>query len=151
LPEKDLLEGEGEDDGVKPTERPGAAEVKALVRKVALSGQSLLTSEFYQQLRSTGYFITHITWRSKETGGLGLVAELIAEFTDPVNASGFTFDVKKILPREGTDDTRKTASELLSPHRTRLRRLIENAAYIAFGSATSSESPEAPSSPPAGV
>jgi hypothetical protein len=105
------------------------AEIKSLVKHAALSGQGLLTSELYKKLRETGYYLSNVIWSAKELKGEERLVEFVSGFGKPVEALDFYYDVRKIYPRDDEADQTKTQGELLSLDRTRLRRLLEIAAY----------------------
>lgn len=72
-------------------------EALALVRNVALKGESLLASEEYQSLQKKGFFITSIIWRSKQTQVPYPIVEFEAAFEDPGAGKGFKYSVRGAL------------------------------------------------------
>lgn len=69
-------------------------EALALVKKVALKGETLLASEEYQSLSRKGFFITSIIWRSKVTTPNYPLVEFEAAFEEPELGKGFKYFVR---------------------------------------------------------
>ena len=72
-------------------------EALALIRNVALKGESLLASEEYQSLQKKGFFITSIIWRSKQTAVPYPIIEFEAAFEEPEVGKGFKYSVRGAL------------------------------------------------------
>lgn len=69
-------------------------EALALVKKVALKGETLLASEEYQSLAKKGFFITSIIWRSMLAKHPYPVIEFEAAFEEPMAGKGFKYFVR---------------------------------------------------------
>lgn len=69
-------------------------EALALVKKVALKGETLLASEEYQSLSKKGFFITSIIWRSKLLTPTYPLVEFEAAFEEPELGKGFKYFVR---------------------------------------------------------
>lgn len=69
-------------------------EALALVRKVALKGETLLASEEYQSLAKKGFFITSIIWRSMLAKPPYPMIEFEAAFEEPMLGKGFKYFVR---------------------------------------------------------
>jgi hypothetical protein len=69
-------------------------EALALVKKVALKGETLLASEEYQSLTKKGFFITSIIWRSMLAMPLHPMIEFEAAFEEPLLGKGFKYFVR---------------------------------------------------------
>lgn len=69
-------------------------EALALVKKVALKGETLLASEEYQSLAKKGFFITSIIWRSMLTKHPYPMIEFEAAFEEPILGKGFKYFVR---------------------------------------------------------
>jgi len=69
-------------------------EALALVKKVALKGETLLASEEYQGLTKKGFFITSIIWRSKLKKLPHTMVEFEAAFEDPIHGKGFKYSIR---------------------------------------------------------
>lgn len=69
-------------------------EALALVKKVALKGETLLASEEYQSLAKKGFFITSIIWRSMLAKLPYPMIEFEAAFEDPILGKGFKYFVR---------------------------------------------------------
>jgi hypothetical protein len=72
-------------------------EMLALVKAVALKGQSLLLSAEYKLLKDKGFYITSIIWRSKKTSPPYEIIELDAGFEEPEIGKGFKYNVRGAL------------------------------------------------------
>ena len=116
----------------EPKETGEQEEIKTMVRRAAFSGQGLLSSDLAQKLRETGYFITRIKWSAKETEGEERLVEFESGFDDPIMATGFFYELKKVYPRDDPEDQKRTHSELLRGERPRLRNLLAEAAYLSL-------------------
>lgn len=66
----------------------------ALVKKVALKGETLLASEEYQSLTKKGFFITSIIWRSSLAKPPYPMVEFEAAFDEPLLGKGFKYFVR---------------------------------------------------------
>jgi hypothetical protein len=69
-------------------------EALALVKKVALKGETLLASEEYQSLAKKGFFITSIIWRSTLAKPPCPMIEFEAAFEEPLLGKGFKYFVR---------------------------------------------------------
>ncbi|MET3456552.1 hypothetical protein [Pseudomonas kilonensis] len=69
-------------------------EALALVKNVALKGETLLASEEYQSLTRKGFFITSIIWRSVLNKAPHSMVEFEAAFEDPLQGTGFKYFVR---------------------------------------------------------
>lgn len=69
-------------------------EALAMVKKVALKGETLLLSDEYQSLANKGFFITSIIWRSRLNTALQPMIEFEAAFEDPERGKGFKYFVR---------------------------------------------------------
>jgi hypothetical protein len=118
----DDLESEGDQDAELAKQ-----EMLAVVRNVALKGQSLLASGEYQQLRAKGFFITSIIWRSKQASAPFPVVEFEAGFEDPKNGVGFKYNVRGITHlQEG--EYGKTLKPVAADDRLKYLTMIESTA-----------------------
>jgi len=69
-------------------------EALALVKKVALKGETLLASEEYQSLSKKGFFITSIIWRSMLVKHPYPMIEFEAAFEEPMLGKGFKYFIR---------------------------------------------------------
>jgi hypothetical protein len=69
-------------------------EALALVKKVALKGETLLASEEYQSLAKKGFLITSIIWRSTLAKHPYPMIEFEAAFEEPIAGKGFKYFVR---------------------------------------------------------
>jgi hypothetical protein len=106
-------------------------ELEGLVKHAVLYGDSLLKSEFYLELKASGYYIGSIKWTATEVGGDRRQVEFFAGFKDAIEARDFVFDVRRICKRDKTGDydTGERPNALEKPA---LLRLVEAAAYLAM-------------------
>jgi hypothetical protein len=126
-PEDPDSDEDEDNDSDEDTNSKQAQVVKGLIKKAAFTGVSVLTSEIYQQLRQSGYFITSINWKALETSADHEV-ELRAEMGDPIRFGEFRFDISKITPLAGdTDDFKKS---LFDVKRNYIKRM-QDAAFTA--------------------
>lgn len=86
-------EGELDLDDDQDTEE-AKQEALALVKKVALKGETLLASEEYQSLTKKGFFITSIIWRSMLVKPPYPMIEFEAAFEEPLVGTGFKYFVR---------------------------------------------------------
>jgi len=75
------------------------AEEKMLgvVENVALSGENLVASEMYQELKDKGFFITSITWRAKQNVFPYSIVECDAGFEDRQAGKKFRYSIHGAL------------------------------------------------------
>lgn len=74
-----------------------AEQMAGVVENVAISGENLVASEMYQELKTKGFFITSITWRSKQTVDPYSIVEFDAGFEDKQAAKRFRYSVHGAL------------------------------------------------------
>lgn len=89
-------------------------EALALVKNVALRGETLLASEEYQSLTRKGFFITSIIWRSVLNKAPQPMVEFEAAFEDPVRGKGFKYFVRgayRIVELQYTKTIRPVSAE----------------------------------------
>lgn len=89
-------------------------EALALVKNVALKGETLLASEEYQSLTRKGFFITSIIWRSMLNKAPQPLVEFEAAFEDPVQGKGFKYFVRgayRIVELQYTKTIRPVSAE----------------------------------------
>jgi hypothetical protein len=88
-----------EDDIDIEEEEVSDAEEKMLgvVENVALSGDNLVASEMYQELKEKGFFITSITWRAKQKVVPYAIIECDAGFEDRQAGKKFFYSIHGAL------------------------------------------------------
>ncbi len=87
---------EHEDDGLDiEGDEVSDAEEKMLgvVENVALSGENLVASEMYQELKAKGFFITSVTWRAKQSVAPHAIIECDAGFEDRQAGKKFRYSI----------------------------------------------------------
>jgi len=137
-------EGETEEESEGDEESEESEAVKGLVRNAILHGESLLTSELYARLRETGYYITSATWTAQETTGDERVVDFTAGFGDPVKATGFAFDVLRVLRRNVKGENDRTASSFQLFEKKRLQTRLAESCYAAYEKAIATDKPALP-------
>jgi hypothetical protein len=132
----DLLTGEEANDPAQPEEdqelRMSKEALKALVRKVALSGENILLSPQYQQLAKDGFFISKAIWTSMETAAKGRLFEFEAEFQNPQSASDFAYRVRGMYDRDKDGELVKAKTHVDDSEKDQLRSCLEAAAYASI-------------------
>jgi len=117
-------------DGGKATEEE--QEALALIRNVALKGETLLASQEYQSLLKKGFFITSIVWRSKQTDFPYPIVEFEAAFEEPDIGKGFKYAVRGSLNFAEGEYT-KTLRPIDEETRQKYLSLLEQTAASVIG------------------
>lgn len=99
----------------------------ALVRNVALKGETLLASEEYQSLLKKGFFITSIIWRSLLLNDAAPIIEFEAAFEEPELGKGFKYHVRGALNITGGEYT-KTLRPLPAEDKEKYIAILEKTA-----------------------
>ena len=120
---------EGDEAKDEDQAKADSDQLKAMVRRVALTGENILVSPQYQQLAKDGFFISRVLWTSIETTGKGRVFEFEAEFKDAQNAANFAYQVRGVYTRDGDGEISKTRTELADTEKNQLKDCLEAAAY----------------------
>lgn len=115
---------EGEDDSEDASAK---AEMLAVVHSVAIHGKNLVASEHYQQLRAGGFFITAITWRSKQLQPPYDMVQFDASFEDGLAGTGFRYGVRH-ANRLMSGEYAKNFKAVDDPEKSILFELIETTA-----------------------
>jgi hypothetical protein len=143
-------EAKGEDfDFADGDEVPESAEkdLAIAVRNAALKGETLLSTPEYNQLKKKGFYITSITWQSKQILEPQPLVEFEASFGDSVNGKDFKYNVRSISHYQGLS-YRKSVSGIDRKKEQGLLSIVEQAAYKIIQKLVE-ESDEKPSQPPA--
>jgi len=117
----------GDDPDEDPDKEEAAAEMLALVHQVALSGQSLLASGVYQELRERGFFITSIVWDARQSESLSDF-QFEAAFDEPRAGTGFRYNVRGVRRHEGGGQYTKTLRPVEKDEKFFLFEILENTA-----------------------
>lgn len=72
-------------------------EMLAVVKNVAFKGGQLLSSQEYKQLKSKGFFITSIIWRSQNNLSPYEKIECEASFDEPEIGKGFKYNIRGVF------------------------------------------------------
>jgi hypothetical protein len=95
---EDVEATETEEDTTEDSaaDKAAAQTMLSVVENVALKGQSLLGSSEYQQLKSKGFHITSIIWKSRQTEHPYNIIEFEAGFDEPREGKGFKYNVRGV-------------------------------------------------------
>lgn len=106
-------------------------ELLGVVQSVALSGQNLLASPHYQQLRDSGFFITSMTWRAIQQAAPHDKISFEVAFDNQEEGTGFKYLVRYVQQKPHGDYSANF--KVVPPARRKeLCQLIENAARMAL-------------------
>jgi len=88
-------EDDSDADSEEGAEKESADEkMLGVVRSVALSGESLLSSPEYQSLQKRGFFISKIHWSAKRASSPYQIVDFEASFGDPFVGTGYSYKVR---------------------------------------------------------
>lgn len=120
---------EQEEDDIDIEEDVSDAEEKmlGLVENVALSGENLVASEMYQELKEKGFFITSITWRAKQNVVPYAIIECDAGFEDRLAGKKFRYSIHGALKLKNGKYT-KNIRPVEDPEKADLLAMIERTA-----------------------
>lgn len=104
-----------------------AEKMLGVVENVALTGENLVASEMYQDLRKKGFYITSITWRARQSVEPYSIIEFDAGFEDKKEAKKFRYSVHGAL-RYKSGTYNKNIRPVGDDERARLLDMIETAA-----------------------
>lgn len=116
-----------EDDLDEDVRAEASEELLVIVRSMALSGENLIASKEYLSLKERGFYITSITWKTRQTSIPYDIPHLHAEFEDGENGKSFKYSVKGAYRFQEGDYT-KTARPVDDGERESLYQLVESAA-----------------------
>ena len=118
-----------EDDIDIEEEEVSDAEEKMLgvVENVALSGDNLVASEMFQELKAKGFFITSITWRAKQKVVPHAIIECDAGFEDRQAGKKFRYSIHGSLKFKNGKYT-KNIRPVEEPEKADLLAMIERTA-----------------------
>jgi metal-sulfur cluster biosynthetic enzyme len=119
-------------------------QLKALVRKVALTGDNILLSPQYQQLARDGFFISKSVWTSAEVADKGRLFEFDAEFMDAENASSFAYHIRGVYDRDKDGELVKVRSNVSDTEKAQLKQCLEDAAYDSVEKVNALQTPSPP-------
>jgi len=133
--------GETAAGGITPDE----AEFIAHVKEIALKGEGILKTPQYEHLTSHDFFVRSIVWTAVEDSSSGARVEFESGFDNPEEGTGFTYAIRGLYPRRADGEHKKGKIAPDSAERTRLLRLLEEAAREAVTGATEAAAgPHAP-------
>jgi hypothetical protein len=104
----------------------------SIVTSVILKGQNLAASPQYQRLLEDGFFITSITWISKNKNDPYDMVKFYAAFDNGLKGTGFKYEVNSAPFKNGTYSNRFSA--VVGHRRSQLFELIESTARITLRS-----------------
>lgn len=117
-----------EDD---PEIEEAKSKMLVLVRNVALKGENLLISPEYQQLKTKGFYITSITWKSKQENAPYSIFEFEAGFEDPISCKNLKYIVRGQYTVNNNEYV-KNIKSISNSDKLNLLSIIEETASIAF-------------------
>lgn len=120
----DLVDGDEESEDARE-------ELLGVVRSVALSGDNLLASPQYQQLRDAGFFVTSMTWRAIQEAVPNDKVSFEVAFDNPEEGTGFKYLVR-YAQQKADGDYSLNYKPVPPARRKELCELIENAARTAL-------------------
>lgn len=126
-PETDSDEIDLDEDEVEAVEE----KMLGIVENVALSGENLVASGMYQDLKAKGFFITSITWRAKQAVHPFAIVEFDAGFEDRQAGKKFRYSVHGALRFKNGSYT-KNIRPVEDAEKSALLALIENTARSAL-------------------
>lgn len=85
---------EEDDDGFEEEVDGVESDLLAVVRSVALSGENLIATPQYRDLRQAGFFITSVVWRCVQLDEPGDMIQFDVSFDDPVGGTGVKYLVR---------------------------------------------------------
>jgi len=105
-----------------------------LVVRVGLRGRAVTKSLVIGDLYKDGYYIVKVIWHVKPKSSLDSdIYELEAQFSEPDNCTGFSYQTKRVLIFEEGKVTDKTRQPKMAEEAS-LSELIETAAKLAYQS-----------------
>lgn len=140
--ENDEDEAETEDDAIV------REQMLSIVEDVALHGKALLATAEYQLLREKGFYITSITWKSKQTESPFNVLEFDAGFEEPKEGKGFRYNIRGLY-RNNNGVFTTTARPLTPEQKEVIFPIIEQTALKALAKLREKPSSETSQSMPA--
>jgi hypothetical protein len=108
-----------------------AEQMLAVLENVALHGKALLGSSEYQLLKKKGFYITSITWKSKQTDSSFNIVEFDAGFEEPKEGKSFRYNVRGIYRNKDGAFT-KTLIPLSTAHKDQIFPIVEQTALKAL-------------------
>lgn len=119
-------------------------EMLAVVHSVALNGMNLVASKQYQELQDGGFYITSITWRSKQNMPPYNMIQFDASFDDPKEGTGFKYSVRVAeLQKRGIGYSKNFKSVEDERFKAELFKLIESTSRSILDELLNNEDPEA--------
>lgn len=103
-----------------------------LVKRMSLTGEALLSSPQFAQLKKDGFCISRTVWESIEIQGAGRVFELEALFKDGEGGKGFCYLVRGVHNHGDDGELEVTKKPLSLDDRKMMEQRIEEAAYAAM-------------------
>lgn len=107
----------------------GNADTGVHVSRASLKGEGVLKSEELSDLYDRGFYIWKIKWKIKEQLADPDIFELEAQFGDPLNCSGFSYQVKGVIKYKSNGGYYSKPQKLTGRETERFNKLIENRAY----------------------
>ena len=118
--------------------------VAGVLRGAALSGQDLFGTNIFQQLRSRGFFITSITWRSRLQDSGNPIVEFNAEFEDEELCKSFRYSANSWKVRGSTGEYNESFAMIPLLKKAELLQVLQRFAMSTMRDIESNASPHVP-------
>lgn len=110
-----------------------AQQMLSIVRQVALTGENLVATPMYKELRQQGFYVTSITWRARQDVIPYTIIECDAGFEDKQAAKKFRYSIHGALRFKNTVYT-KNLQSVSDGERTAVLSMIEDTARSVLAS-----------------
>lgn len=121
----------GEDDEDDDEKKEAVEQAKKAVKKLTLTGESLLMSPEFKDLNTRGFFISRSLWLTREVSGAGAVFEIEAQFKHAEEGTGFCYLLRGMKVIDGDNEVETGRKDIELNVRKRLHGAVEAAAYAA--------------------
>ncbi|RPH20931.1 hypothetical protein EHN07_19110 [Buttiauxella warmboldiae] len=109
-------------------EEDGDTDSGVHISKASLKGEGVLKSEELTSLYQRGFYIWKIRWKVLEQNGDPDMYEFEAQFSDPLDFTGFSYISRGYKKYKGAGEYNKNASPLSDNRELYFKRLIESTA-----------------------
>ena len=137
-------EDDDDDDGLSIGLTRAEEVVAGVLRGAALSGQDLFGTNIFQQLRSRGFFITSITWRSRLQDSGNPIVEFNAEFEDVEQCKSFRYSANSWKVRGSTGEYNESFASIPPIKKAELLQVLQRFAMSTMRNIESKASPHVP-------
>lgn len=129
-----LVKIDGSDEDSDPDDDASSLDdqITGIVRKLEFDGSRLLQSNEYKQMKEAGFAINHARWRGKLISESPMEVIFEAGFRDGQNAKDFIFSIGGIYKQKESGEIAVTKSTPDKLTETKLKTLLEKAAFNAM-------------------